>query len=234
MIAGLQKMTLLDYPGRVACTVFLQGCNYRCPFCHNSDLLPNAGTPLMEPAELLAFLEKRKGLLDGVCISGGEPTLHPGLEELLRRLKALGYAVKLDTNGSRPDVLKRLAAQGLVDHVAMDIKNSPALYAQTCGLPRLTLAHTEECIRFLLAGTVSYELRTTVVTPLHTEASVLEMGQWLAGLCPNTKPRVLYLQPFTDRDTVLFDGLGTPDEAQLAQFARILAPYVEQVSIRGK
>jgi len=233
VIAGLQKMTLLDYPGKVACTVFLQGCNFRCPFCHNRDLL-DAAPETIPTDELLAFLKKRQGLLDAVCISGGEPTLHPDLEALIREIKTLGYAVKLDTNGSRPDVLKRLAAQGLVDHVAMDIKNSPALYAQTCGLPRLTLAHTEECIRFLLAGTVSYELRTTVVTPLHTEASVLEMGQWLAGLCPNTKPRVLYLQPFTDRDTVLFDGLGTPDEAQLAQFARILAPYVEQVSIRGK
>ena len=134
MISGLQKMTLLDYPGKVACTVFLQGCNFRCPFCHNSDLLPRSGEPLMTEDAFLQFLKKRQGLLDGVCVSGGEPTLQPGLEALLRQIKALGFAVKLDTNGSRPDVLKTLVSEKLVDYVAMDAKNGPDAYGRTIGL----------------------------------------------------------------------------------------------------
>ena len=167
MIAGLQKMTLLDYPGKVACTVFLQGCNFRCPFCHNSPLLPGKGESGITEEELLAFLQKRKGLLDAVCVSGGEPTLYAGLEDLLRRIKELGYLVKLDTNGSRPAVLKRLTEEKLVDYVAMDVKNSPARYGQTVGAEKLDIAPLEESLRFLLAGTVSYELRTTVVEEFH-------------------------------------------------------------------
>ena len=152
MISGLQKMTLLDFPGKVACTVFLQGCNYRCPFCHNSDLLPGKGEELMTPEELLAFLRKRRGLLDGVCVSGGEPTLCPGLEDLLTSIKALGFAVKLDTNGSRPQILKDLVEKGLVDYVAMDVKNSPQRYAETVGLTHFDLGPTEESLRSLIGG----------------------------------------------------------------------------------
>jgi len=125
-IAGLQKMTLLDYPGRVACTVFLQGCNFRCPFCHNSGLLTGETQEEIPMEAFLTFLSRRQGLLDAVCISGGEPTLSPELPELVSRVKQMGYLVKLDTNGSRPDVLKALAAENLLDYVAMDVKNSPA------------------------------------------------------------------------------------------------------------
>lgn len=233
MISGLQKMTLLDYPGKVACTVFLQGCNYRCPFCHNTDLLPRGGQPLMDVPAFLKFLQGRQGLLDAVCVSGGEPTLQPGLEELLTEIKALGYAVKLDTNGSRPDVLKRLVEQGLVDYVAMDVKNSPSRYAETVGLPRLELSRTEESLRFLLSDAVSYELRTTVVAQFHDEGSILEMGQWLSALVPGKKPRVLYLQHFVDRESVCFAGLSAPEDAVMAKFVEILTPYIEQVAIRG-
>ena len=133
-IAGLQKMTLLDFPGKVACTVFLQGCNFRCPFCHNSDLLGKEGPEGMTDRELLSFLEKRRGILDGVCITGGEPTLQPELENLIRAIKEMGYAVKLDTNGAKPEVLKKLSQQGLLDYVAMDIKNSPKSYGKTVGI----------------------------------------------------------------------------------------------------
>ena len=154
MITGLQKMTLLDYPGKVACTVFLQGCNFRCPFCHNSGLLSSAGNPEIPTEELLTFLKKRQGLLDGVCITGGEPTLHKELPELTRTIKELGFSVKLDTNGFRPAVLKELA--GMLDYVAMDIKNSPELYAVTAGLPSILLEPIEESIRFLLSGPVAY------------------------------------------------------------------------------
>ena len=234
MISGLQKMTLLDLPGKVACTVFLQGCNYRCPFCHNSDLLPGKGEELMTTAELLAFLRKRQGLLDGVCISGGEPTLCPELEELLRKIKALGFAVKLDTNGSRPQVLKDLIEKGLVDYVAMDVKNSPQRYAETVGLTRFDLGPTEESLRALIGGTVDYELRTTVVRPLHDDASILDMGVWLGELVPGKKPRRLFLQTFVDRESVLFSGLfpALPDE--MHRLSELLQGYTEQVSVRGE
>lgn len=234
MIAGLQKMTLLDYPGKVACTVFLQGCNYACPFCHNSPLLPFEAQPCMEEDALIAFLEKRKGILEGVCITGGEPTLQPGLERMLRRIKALGYAVKLDTNGSRPAVLRRLAGEGLLDYVAMDVKNSPSRYGQTVGVPGLNLAPVEESLAFLIGGEVPYELRTTLVQQLHDEASMTEMGQWIASLVPGKKPAALYLQSFVDRETVAFDGLSAPDSTQREAFRALLAPFAEQVHLRGE
>ena len=234
MIAGLQKMTLLDYPGRVACTVFLQGCNYACPFCHNSELLCFEAEPFMQEEELLAFLQKRKGILDGVCITGGEPTLYAGLEDLLRQIKALGYAIKLDTNGSKPKVLRQLAEAGLVDYVAMDVKNSPRMYGQTTGVPGLKLENVEESLRFLIDGGVAYELRTTLVRQLHDEASIEEMGRWLASLVPGKLPEILYLQTFVDRDTVVFSGLSAPDSTMICRFSDILEPYVHQVRIRGE
>jgi pyruvate formate lyase activating enzyme len=233
-IAGLQKMTLLDFPGRVACTVFLGGCNFRCPFCHNSELFMGKPEKLMEDEEFFAFLKSRKGLLDGVCVSGGEPTLYPGLEEMLRRIKALGFAVKLDTNGSRPEVLKALVEKGLVDHVAMDVKNGPQQYGETTGTPGVSLEKIEESLRFLMTDAVSYELRTTVVEPLHEEASILEMGRWFKSLVPGKKPRVLYLQKFVDRDTVIFSGLSAPSEEEMVRFREVLIPFVESVRIRGE
>ena len=234
MIAGLQKMTLLDYPGRVACTVFLQGCNYACPFCHNSQLLCFEAEPFMQEEELLAFLKKRTGILEGVCITGGEPTLYAGLENLLRQIKALGYCIKLDTNGSKPGVLRMLAEEGLIDYVAMDVKNSPDRYAQTVGVPGLKLGSVEESLRFLIGGGVPYELRTTLVQQLHDAAAIEEMGRWLASLVPGKQPRVLFLQSFTDRDTVAFAGLSAPEERTVHQFSRILEAYVRQVRIRGE
>ena len=233
MISGLQKMTLLDFPGKVACTVFLQGCNFRCPFCHNSQMLTGNPPPVMETEAFFTFLKSRQGLLDGVCVSGGEPALRPELPEFLARIKALGFFVKLDTNGSRPEVLKSLVSKGLVDYVAMDVKNSPALYAQTVGL-QTNLAAIEESLRFLMEDTVAYELRTTLVTPLHDATALQDMGQWLAHLVPGTLPRQLYLQRFVDRETVLFAGLSTPEEEDVRRFADILTPCVQQVSIRGE
>ena len=233
MIAGLQKMTLLDYPGKVACTVFLQGCNYRCPFCHNSELLPRKGAEFMTEEEFLSFLKKRQGLLDAVCVSGGEPTLYKDLPRLLKAIKDLGYLVKLDTNGSDPGVLKALVKDGLIDYVAMDIKNSPARYGETVGLSRVDMEAIEESIRFLLSDAVAYEFRTTVVAQLHDDASILEMGAWLSSLLPGKKPAQLFLQKFVDRDTVIFSGLSAPDEEQMKGFVSLLAPFVEKVAIRG-
>ena len=232
-IAGLQKMTLLDYPGKVACTVFLPGCNFRCPFCHNGELLDARAPILMEDSELLSFLKTRRGILDAVCISGGEPTLHSGLEDLLRAIQDLGFLTKLDTNGSHPALLKHLVISGLLDYVAMDIKNSPARYAETVGLDAMDLSVIEESIRFLLTGEVDYEFRTTVVSQLHDENSVREMGEWVNSLGEGAKAKRFFLQPFTDRDTVLFSGLSAPEAEKLAGYAQQLAPFMESVSIRG-
>ena len=160
---GFQKMTLLDFPGKVACTLFTGGCNMRCPFCHNALLVTELeqGNDTWDEAEVLTFLRRRKGLLDGVCVTGGEPTLQPELAPFLRRVKELGYAVKLDTNGTRPEVLRALVGEGLVDYVAMDVKNSPARYALTAGVPAAELSGVFTSMDFLLSGTVDYEFRTT-------------------------------------------------------------------------
>lgn len=233
VIAGLQKMTLLDYPGKVACTVFLQGCNFRCPFCHNRDLL-DVAPETISTDELLAFLKKRQGLLDAVCISGGEPTLQSDLEALIRAIKALGYAVKLDTNGSRPAVLKQLVNNGLLDYVAMDVKNSPTAYGDTVGLDTINMDTIEDSLSFLLSGAVDYELRTTVVDELHSEQSFAQLGEWLARLSPNKKAKRFFLQRYVDRDSVLCEGLHAPSDEKLAALRDILAPYVWEISIRGE
>ena len=231
-IAGLQKMTLLDYPGQVACTVFLQGCNFRCPFCHNSSLLSGAGEDLMDDTQLLRFLEKRTGLLDGVCITGGEPTLQMELPQLLQKVKQLGYRVKLDTNGSNPEMLKAVVEAGTVDYVAMDIKNAPLEYEKTAGTSPAMLKKVEESIRYLLTGAVDYEFRTTVVEELHDPQSILEMGQWLCSLGEKPAKR-WYLQQYMDRDSVLSAGLHAPSKEKMAKYAEILTPFAIQVSLRG-
>lgn len=233
MICGLQKMTLLDFPGKIACTVFLGGCNFRCPFCHNSELFMGKPEKLMEDEDFFKFLKSRKGLLDGVCVSGGEPTLYKNLPEFLARIKELGFLVKLDTNGSRPEVVKELVEKNLVDYIAMDVKNSPAMYAQTIGLETMDLTPVEESLRFLIGGTVPYELRTTLVSQLHTEESIQDMGAWLGGLVTGMKPKKLFLQSFVDRDTVLFSGLSAPEPETTKGFAKILEPFVDSVTIRN-
>lgn len=233
IIAGLQKMTLLDYPGKVACTVFLQGCNFRCPFCHNSELLSGKGPAGLSDAELLAFLDKRKGLLDGVCITGGEPTLQPGLEALIYSMKELGFAVKLDTNGSRPQVLKHLVAQGLLDYVAMDIKNSPERYTQTAGMSPELFDAVAESAAFLLTDMVDYEFRTTVVAELHDTQSISAMGKWLQSLVPDHKARKFFLQCYVDRDSVLSPGFRAPDKDKMLEYASVIEPFVHRVEIRG-
>ena len=232
-ISGLQKLTLLDYPGRVACTVFLNGCNFRCPYCHNSQLLEAGVEPVMTVEELLAFLRKRQGILEGVCITGGEPTLHPHLFDLLRAVKDLGYSVKLDTNGYRPEVLQKVLDLGLVDYVAMDIKNGPAAYGETVGLAAPDLTKIEESIRLLLEGRVDYEFRTTVVLPLHSEETISHMARWLQDLGNGRKAKRLFLQPFVDRDTVPVAGFSAPGSDQLNIFSALIASCAEEVAFRG-
>ena len=232
-ISGLQKLTLLDYPGRVACTVFLGGCNFRCPFCHNSELLGTDAEEFMKAEELLDFLKSRVGILEGVCITGGEPTLHPELPGLLRSIRELGYGVKLDTNGYCPEVLGALLEEKLVDYVAMDLKNGPAAYARTVGLREVRLDRIAGSIRLLLESGVDFELRTTVVKPLHSAESITEMAQWLAQTTNGKLVPRLFVQPFVDRDTVPVGGLSAPDGAELEQFRTILSACAESVELRG-
>lgn len=226
-IHGLQKLTLLDYPGKVACTVFLGGCNLRCPFCHNGELVLDPGPALMSPEELLTFLDRRRGLLDGVCITGGEPLLRPDLPRLLEAVKEKGFLLKLDTNGGFPQALEDIIARGLVDYVAMDIKNSPERYSETVGVPGLDLAPYRESAALLLEGKVDYEFRTTVVRELHDEASFRAIGLWINGA------RRYFLQAFVDRDTVLSPGLHPCSRTEMEAFAAIVRPYIPQVELRG-
>lgn len=226
-IQGLQKLTLLDYPGKTACTIFLSGCNFRCPFCHNTPLLTADAADGMAEEELLAFLKKRQGLLDGVAVTGGEPLLRPDLPQLLEKIKALGYAIKLDTNGALPEQLKAVVCAGLADYVAMDIKNSPARYAETAGVPGLALTPIFRSVSFLLRATVDYEFRTTAVAELHDDASFLKLGDWLAGA------KRYYIQCFQPRETVLRTGLHAPSDAQLHHWAELVRPKIPTVCVRG-
>ena len=170
-IHGLLKLTLLDYPTKTACTLFTAGCNFRCPFCHNGSLVLNKAEEIPQD-EIFAFLKKRQGLLDGVCITGGEPLLNPDISEFIKRVRELGYSVKLDTNGSFPDRLIELAENGLIDYVAMDIKSSPEGYSKAVGLKDFDVTPNDKSIKFLLTGKVDYEFRTTAVKGLHELSDV--------------------------------------------------------------
>lgn len=224
-IAGLQKTTLLDFPGKVACTVFLAGCNFRCPFCQNAEILDGCPDEIAEE-EFFAFLERRRGILDGVCVSGGEP-LVGDIAPLLRKIKALGYAVKLDTNGAFPEKLKALAAEGLIDFVAMDIKSSPARYPLLAGV-KCDIRKIQESAAFLSEGSLPYEFRTTCVKPLHRPEDFIYIGQWLAGA------KAYFLQNFRPSDTVPAKGLAPFSPAELTAIRSLLLPYIPNAKIRGE
>lgn len=227
-ICGYNKTTLLDYPGKVAATIFLGSCNFRCPFCQNSSLvLHSAVQPEISTDEILSFLKKRQGILDGVCISGGEPTLSEELPDFVREIKALGYAVKLDTNGSRPYVVKCLVNAGLVDKVAMDIKACPDNYRALSGLRYPDMDSIFETVDFLMEGHVDYEFRTTVVKELHTEKDFIEIGQWLSGA------KAYYLQAYKDSEGVLQPGFTSYSLEELQHFQSILLKTIPLVEIRG-
>ena len=226
-IIGLQKLTLLDFPGRLACTVFLGGCNLRCPFCHNASLvLPRGDVSGMTADELLAFLQKRRGRLQGVCVTGGEPTLCPDLPDLLRQIHLLGFEVKLDTNGTNPGMLRALLNEGLVDYVAMDIKNSPARYAETCGGADV-LTQVKESAALLMESGVDYEFRTTLAHPLHTPEDMAAIGQWLHGA------NRYFLQQFVDSGDLIGTGLSPLTPEEMAAMREAVLPYIEETTLRG-
>ena len=227
-IQGLQKLTLLDFPGHTACTLFTGGCNLRCPFCHNVPLVldPNGDTPFSE-AEIFAFLEKRRGTLDGVAVTGGEPLLQKDLPDFLRKVKAAGFLTKVDTNGFFPQTLRLLLEEHLVDYVAMDVKNAPAKYAATCGVEGLDIAPAEESIRLLLGSGIDFEFRTTVISEFHTVADIEAIARLISG-APH-----YYLQAFKDSGILLEGSCTAPTEETLRAMRAAAAPYVKDVGIRG-
>ncbi len=226
-IQGLQKLTLLDVPGKVACTIFTGGCNFRCPFCQNSDLLACHTDGQFSVDEVLKFLRSRTKLLDAVCISGGEPLLQPELPQLLQEIKAMGYYIKLDTNGSFPDRLKDVVERKLVDYVAMDLKNCPARYSETIGMPPLYQEKIEESIDYLLSGVVPYEFRTTVVRELHTAEDLAAAAERIAGA------ERYYLQGFVDSEHVLQQGLSAYSADEMETLRQQVLPMVPNVQLRG-
>jgi pyruvate formate lyase activating enzyme len=227
-IQGIQKLTLLDFPDRTACTVFTGGCNMRCPFCHNASLVLRPGeNPAYFEEEIYAFLKKRQGILDGVAITGGEPLLQHGLEEFILRVRELGFAVKLDTNGSYPDRLAALIDQGLLDYIAMDVKNSRERYAQTVGVKGFDIAPIEQSIALLRTSGVPFELRTTVVRELHSAEDIEDMGVWLQG------DHKHFLQGFIDSGDLIGKGLSGYDKNQMEDLVNVLKAYIPNAQLRG-
>ena len=228
VIKGLQKLTLLDFPEKIAATVFTGGCNFRCPFCHNASLvIPEKFADTIPEREITEFLRSRVGRLGGVCISGGEPTLQPDLAAFIRRVRDMGFAVKLDTNGYRPEVLEKLLSEGLLDYVAMDVKSSRAGYSAAVGIPDFDVSRIEQSLALLRASGVPYELRTTVVKGLHTEREIDEMGEWIAGA------ERVFLQTFTDSGDLIGEGLGGFSEPEMRGLLEILRRHVPTAELRG-
>ncbi len=209
LIGGYQKTTLLDFPERVACIIFTHGCNFRCPWCHNATLVTEAFSGVSED-EIFAFLSKRKGILDGVVISGGEPLLQSGIFELIKKIKAMGYDIKLDTNGTYPEKLKELISAGLLDYIAMDIKNSREKYAQTSGVDNVDISRIEHSVDIIKESGVPYEFRTTLTREQHSPEDIVKIGEWIKGA------RKYFLQGFTDSGNLVGEGHSayTPDEMQ--------------------
>ncbi len=227
-LGGLQKMTLLDFPGRVACTVFTVGCNFRCPFCHNSSLVVTPEAPELSQDDFFTFLEKRRGLLDGVAVTGGEPLLHPDLPTFLRRIRALGFRVKLDTNGAFPGRLEAILDEGLADYVAMDIKNSREKYELTAGAAGV-LPKVERSVELLRAGKTPFEFRTTLVDELHEPEDFAAIGAWIAGT------ERYFLQGFVDSGDILAgsDSFHAASREKAAACLEAVKPYIPNAELRG-
>ena len=228
-IHGLQKLTLVDYPGRVAAILFTGACNFRCPFCQNSSLVLHPGTePVISDDEIFQYLRKRRKMLDGVVVTGGEPTVQPDLLDYLGRLKGEGYAVKLDTNGYRPDVMAEAVERGLVDYIAMDVKNSLGRYGATAGVPDLDVSRIEQSISYLLEGHVPYEFRTTVGHELHSDDDFVDIGRMCAGAS------AFFLQTFSDSGDIIGENLTPPSPEDMERYIRILRKTIGNVSLRDR
>lgn len=227
-IAGFQKLTLLDFPGKTACTVFTWGCNLRCPFCHNAGLVTEPLTDSVTTDELYAFLRKRVGLLDGVCVTGGEPLLQPDLPDFLLPIRDMGYAVKLDTNGTNPEKLREICESGLIDMVAMDIKNCPEKYAATAGTERISIDAVHRSVRYLMQqGKIPYEFRTTVVRQYHTAEDFAAIGKWIRGA------DAYFLQNFRNTGHLIDNSVSGFTPSEMRQFLEIVRKDVPNAALRG-
>jgi len=227
-IHGFNKTTLLDYPGHLASTIFLGGCNFRCPFCHNASLvLTPADQPTIPEEEVFNTLKKRKGIIEGVCITGGEPTLYPGLVDFIKKIKDMGLLVKLDTNGNNPKMLKELVTQNSIDYVAMDIKNSKDKYALSSGIDFFDTTRVSESVLFLLSSDIDYEFRTTIVKEHHTIEDMVSIGRWIQGA------KEYFLQAYKDSGDTISQGLSSCSKSELNEFREVLLPYIKTVGIRG-
>lgn len=227
-IHGFNKSTLLDYPKHLAATIFVGGCNMRCPFCHNASLVlrPNS-QPIITEEEILTYLTKRKNILEGVCITGGEPTLYPELPLFINKIKKIGLKVKLDTNGTNPDMMEELVNKKLIDYVAMDIKNSKEKYKVTAGNKDISLDKIKESVSLLLSDIVEYEFRTTIVNELHTKIDIKSIGNWIRGA------KAYYLQAYSDSGDVISPGFTAPSKETLTIYKELLSTYVDHADIRG-
>lgn len=228
-IHGLNKTTLLDYPKHLAATLFTGACNFRCPFCQNASLVLHPATePVIPTEEVLDYLKKRSGILEGVCITGGEPTLQPDLADFLMQIRDLGLLIKLDTNGYRPDTLQELLSAGLLDYIAMDIKSAPARYAEAAGMQHFDFDLIARSVDLIRTSGLPYEFRTTAVRELISPEDFLAIGQWLSG------SDAYYLQGFQDSgDLIAPAGLSGWTRAELEPICQQLRPYFGTVDIRG-
>lgn len=227
-IHGFQKTTLLDFPGKVACTVFTGGCNFRCPYCHNASLVlhPDKAPTIVED-EIISYLYKRRGIVDGLCVTGGEPLMNADIESFLRRVKEAGVNIKIDTNGTFPDRLKQLVKDGLCDYVAMDIKNCPEKYGVTVGVPNLVLDGVKKSVDFLLSGAVDFEFRTTTSKELHSPEDFDKIGRWIKGA-----PRY-FIQAYKNSDGQIEGGLTPMTKDEYLECLAKVKPYVKDASLRG-
>ncbi len=228
VIQSLKKFSLLDYPGQVACTLFTAGCNFRCPYCYNSPLVmdthKNQDIPL---EEVYAYLEKYRGLLDGVCLTGGEPLIQHGIEEFLGRIREMGYVIRLETNGSCPDKLRKIVSEDLVSYVVMDLKNSQESYGKTVGIEGYDVSNICKSVEFLLSGAVPYEFNTTVVLELHQRSDFESIGRWISGA------QKYYLQRFVNTDNVLQKGLHRYNDSIMHQALEVVKKNVPSARLRG-
>lgn len=229
MIKGFIKNSFVDYPGKVAATVFTGGCNFSCPFCHNGELVKSPGKiKSIETWEIIDFLEKRKGLIDGLVITGGEPTLWPGLRDFIVKIKSMGFSVKLDSNGYEPLVLEKLLQEGIIDYIAMDIKNSPEKYAQTAGLKTLDISRIIKSIQLIKESGISYEFRTTVMKEFHSKEDLIIIGEWLKG------SEKYVLQNYNPKEGQVEDKIFTPfSKEELSEYKSLLSDYIQKVEIRN-
>ncbi|MGI6377877.1 MAG: anaerobic ribonucleoside-triphosphate reductase activating protein [Bacilli bacterium] len=225
---GIEKLSLVDYEGKLTCTLFMAGCNFRCPFCHNASLvLQDYSINPIPFEEILSYLKNAKGKLEAVCISGGEPTLMRDLKEKIRPIKDLGYLIKIDTNGTNPELLKELYQEKLLDYVALDVKNCEEAYPETIGHNYQPFANIQKSIAFLMNSGIEYEFRTTLVQEFHSRKKIDALGKMIKGA------KKLYLQKFVDTGSTIKKGLNPIPLEEAKEYQKILEKYIQKVELRG-